>query len=68
MTTREKRVNIVHWSCTCGARGSYPTAGAPKTDSALDEAKHQAKCRGSVSTSTRATLVDQIATMAGRLA
>jgi hypothetical protein len=31
-------------------------------------AKHQKTCRGSVSTSTRAELVAQIATMAGRLA
>jgi hypothetical protein len=62
------RAHVVHWACTCGARGDYPTTGAPKTDSALPCAKHQKTCRGSVSTSTRAELVAQIATMAGRLA
>lgn len=56
---------VVHWLCTCGARGEYPTATAAKTDAALDDAKHQKTCRGSVSTSTRATLLARIATRPG---
>ena len=56
---------VVHWLCTCGARGDYPTKGAPKTDDELPDAKHQKTCRGSVSTSTRDTLLDRIATRPG---
>lgn len=57
---------VVHWRCsTCGQRGDYPTAGAPKSDDALPDAKHQAACRGSVATSTRAELLDRIATRPG---
>ncbi len=57
-----------HWACTCGARGEYPWADAPKTDAASQDGKHQKTCAGSVTTSTRVELVARIATMVGRLA
>lgn len=51
-----------YWGCTCGASGEVTTAF--KTDSANDDAKHQADCKGSVVTSTSTALLDRVA---GRL-
>jgi hypothetical protein len=44
-----------HWTCTCGTTGTYTWAAiTTKTDASLPDAKHQAACHGSVTTTTRA--------------
>lgn len=61
-----------HWQCSCGAKGSFRWADIKTKTDVTPDAKHVSpkagKCRGVVTTSTRADLVASIATQIGRLA